>query len=227
MVEHDLTDIDSYYTLAKVETAEYKEKSSKFIAFAIPIQNSKELEQHLEKIKKEHFKARHWCYAYKIGEDYRINDDGEPSGTAGRPILGQIQSFQLDQVLIIVVRYYGGIKLGTSGLINAYKTAAKDALTNAKIIKKARLHVFDIIFDYTYEGKVMQELKRFDVKIINKNYYENISIAIGIPSSGAIDFRSNFIAALLGYEPESVNEETQVAYCQIIDKKMIMDITEM
>ena len=127
--------IDQYLTLAASATGEYREKGSKFIAYAYPLDDAEKLKYIIPEIKKEHFKARHHCYAYKIGRDgnnYRFNDDGEPSGTAGKPIFGQIEKFGLTDVLIVVVRYFGSIKLGTSGLIRAYKTSTENALRKFK-----------------------------------------------------------------------------------------------
>lgn len=218
---------DYFYTIDEPAIAEYKEKASKFIAYALPIENTFQTEEWIEKIRKEHFKARHWCYAYSLGDEFRMNDDGEPSGTAGKPIFGQIQSFKLDKVLIIVVRYFGGVKLGTSGLISAYKTAAKEALTNAKIIKKLKVSLFKIVFDYSHEGKVMNELKKLSVIILKKDYLEKITLSVGVPNSEAASFKNKFIAALLGYEPEKVDEHTLVEYCRITDSGQTSEITEL
>ena len=130
---------DTYHTIAAPAEGLYKEKGSKFLAFAYPVHNTDEVKQHLEALRKEYFDARHHCYAYILGptkEVYRANDDGEPSGTGGRPIHGQLLSADLTDTLVVVVRYFGGILLGASGLANAYKTAARDAITNATIIEK-------------------------------------------------------------------------------------------
>ena len=129
---------DTYKTIASTSEGIYKEKGSKFLAFAIPVVSEAEIKEHIDKIKKEYYDARHHCYAYILGADkatYRINDDGEPSGTAGRPIHGQLLSKDLTNTLVVVVRYFGGIKLGVSGLITAYKAATKDALDNAVVIE--------------------------------------------------------------------------------------------
>ena len=117
----------------------FKDRNSKFLGFAFPVNNEEQVKQHLEDLKKEHYAARHWCYAYQIGIEnihYRANDDGEPNNSAGMPIYGQIQSFEVTNILIIVVRYYGGVKLGVGGLINAYRTGAQLALEASKIIEK-------------------------------------------------------------------------------------------
>lgn len=218
---------DYFYTIDEPSIAEYKEKGSKFIAYAIPIENTIQTEEWIEKIRKEHFKARHWCYAYSLGDEFRVNDDGEPSGTAGKPIFGQIKSFKLDRVLIVVVRYFGGVKLGTSGLITAYKTAAKEALTSAKIIKKLEVSLFYVVFDYSHEGKVLNELKKLFAVILKKDYSEKITLTVGVPKSEAASFKNKFTAALIGYEPENVDENTQLEYCQITYSGHTSAITEL
>src|SRR5688572_6236821 len=143
---------DFYNTIEKSSTAELKDRGSRFIAFAIPISNVNDFKEKLAGIKKEHPKATHHCFAYRLGPDrsvYRINDDGEPSGTAGKPILGQIDSKQLTNVLIVVVRYFGGTLLGTTGLINAYKNAAALALQVTPLVQKPVLVNYRLQFDYT------------------------------------------------------------------------------
>jgi len=130
---------DQYQTIFESSIGEFKDRGSKFIAYAYPVYTEKDWQKHLEEVKKLHFKARHHCYAYRLGLDgnqFRANDDGEPSGTAGRPILGQIDSFGLTNVFVVVVRYFGGTKLGTSGLINAYRESTATAFRNAQIIEK-------------------------------------------------------------------------------------------
>ncbi|OFX54518.1 MAG: YigZ family protein, partial [Bacteroidetes bacterium GWA2_30_7] len=150
---------DTYLTIESQSEGLFKDKGSKFIAFAIPVCNEDEIKQHLESIRKKYYDARHHCYAYRLGLEgniYRTNDDGEPSNTAGKPIYGQILSNELTNVLIIVVRYFGGILLGTGGLINAYKSASANAIANAKIIKKTEDTLLKIIFDYTITNDVMK-----------------------------------------------------------------------
>lgn len=126
--------LDVYNTIESISEGLFKDKGSKFIAYTFPSDSTERFQISLEKIKKEHIKARHFCYAYRIGIDgtlYRANDDGEPSGTAGKPILGQIDKYELTNIGIVVVRYFGGVKLGTSGLINAYRLAAKESIENS------------------------------------------------------------------------------------------------
>jgi uncharacterized YigZ family protein len=164
---------DTYKTIAAPSEGEYKEKGSKFIGLAFEVEDEEEIKYHLEEVKKEHFKARHHCYAWRLGQgkdNYRANDDGEPSSTAGRPILGQIDSFGLTNLLIIVVRYYGGTKLGTSGLKNAYKTAAKAALEIATIEEKIIKTKFKLTIDYPQLSDVMNYLNQEDIEILDSEY---------------------------------------------------------
>lgn len=167
---------DTYKTIATVSEGIYKEKGSKFLAFAVPVENEAEVKEKVAFYKKQYHDARHHCYAYILGynkDAYRQNDDGEPSGTAGRPIHGQLLSKDVTNVLLVVVRYFGGIKLGVSGLITAYKTAAKDALENAQIIEKIVQEPYTISFDYQYLNSVMQILKDESVQILSQGYENN------------------------------------------------------
>ncbi len=153
---------DIYHTIEQPSQGLYKEKGSKFIAFAYPVYSEDEIKIRLDALKKEYFDARHHCYAWRLGADllrFRSNDDGEPSGTAGKPILGQIQSTGLTNILIIVIRYFGGIKLGTSGLIHAYKTAAQDALQTATQVQRFVTDTIQVEFDYACLNDVMKVLK--------------------------------------------------------------------
>jgi uncharacterized YigZ family protein len=157
-----MSDTDIYRTIRAATTGLYKEKGSRFISAAIPVSDEKEIKSVIEGIRKEHHEARHNCYAYLIGlkEDiWRANDDGEPSGTAGRPILGQIKSFGLTNVLIVVSRYFGGTLLGVSGLINAYKSAAYSALNAAEIIDHIVEESYEITFPYAAMNDVMKIIK--------------------------------------------------------------------
>ena len=156
---------DNYKTIKSSSEGIYKEKGSRFLAFAFPVINQEEIKPIIEDIRKEHHDARHHCYAYMIGKDrmiWRINDDGEPSGTAGRPILGQINSFGLTNILVVVSRYFGGTLLGVSGLINAYKTATADAIKNAEIIERTVHEYYEIHFPYISMNDVMKILKEED-----------------------------------------------------------------
>lgn len=170
---------DTYKTIVGVSEGIYREKGSKFIAFAIPVSSENEIKEKLIELKKEYFDARHHCYAYILGYNksaYRINDDGEPSGTAGRPIYGQLLSKDLTNILVVVIRYFGGVKLGVSGLINAYKEATKSALESAQIIEKTVDETYIVHLEYEQMNKVMQILKNDYVKINNQNYDDRYNI---------------------------------------------------
>lgn len=153
---------DTYRTIAKESQGLYKDRGSRFIAFAIPVQTQEEIRAKLEGLRKEYHDARHHCYAWVLSPDrqaWRANDDGEPSGTAGRPILGQINSNELTNILVVVIRYFGGTLLGVSGLINAYRSAAGDAITNAAIVEKTVMQTWKIQFPYLAMNDVMKVLK--------------------------------------------------------------------
>lgn len=153
---------DSYLTIAKPVEGLFKDKGSKFLAFAYPVSSEEEIKEYVQTLKKEHFQARHHCFAWRLGADktqFRANDDGEPSSTAGKPILGQIQRLDLTNILIVVVRYFGGTLLGVSGLINAYRAAAADALAHAEIIEKLVEVPFWVEFDYLNMNSVMKIFK--------------------------------------------------------------------
>ena len=180
---------DLYNTIAEASTGEFRDRGSKFLAYAYPISDEADWLPFMEALKREHLKARHHCYAYRLGLDknrYRANDDGEPSGTAGRPILGQIDSFGLTNIIVIVVRYFGGTKLGTSGLINAYKTSTQSALENAKIVEKQVSEYYKIRFDYTLMSNVMNAVKALKVDIIEQEFTDTGNLKISIRQSEAL-----------------------------------------
>lgn len=164
---------DTYKTIEGQSEAIYTEKRSKFIAIAIPVRTLTEVKAHLEEYQKKYYDARHVCYAYMLGaerKEFRANDNGEPSGTAGKPILGQINSNELTDILIIVVRYFGGIKLGTSGLIVAYRTAAAQAIAEATIIEKTFDQDVKIVFEYPFMNDVMRIVKEEAPEILEQSY---------------------------------------------------------
>lgn len=165
---------DTYNTIAETGEGLYKEKGSKFLAFAFPVQNEGEIKPILDQFKKEYYNARHICYAYRIGYDeqalFRMNDDGEPSGTAGKPIYGQILSHELTDVFIVVVRYFGGTKLGVSGLINAYKSAAMEAISATVIEEKIRTEHLTIHFDFNLTNEVMRIVKDQGLTVFEQHY---------------------------------------------------------
>lgn len=179
--------IDTYKTIEfPSEEILFKEKGSKFFGYSFPIETEEEVKDILIEIKKQHHSARHWCYAYKIGIEnvqYRVNDDGEPSNSAGQPIYGQILSFDLTNVLVIVVRYFGGVKLGVGGLMQAYKATANLSLENANIIEKTIEVSFKLIFEYPHLNKVMRLIKQMQLTIANQKMEMNCELLITVKKS--------------------------------------------
>ncbi len=164
---------DSYNTISSPSEGVYKDKGSKFLAYAYPVYSEDQIKEHVNYLKEKYYDARHHCFAWQLGLDgnrYRANDDGEPSGTAGKPIHGQIKSNELTNILIVVVRYFGGTKLGVSGLINAYKEATIDALNNADIVQKTVDDVYEIKFEYSAMNDVMRIVKEEDIQIVNQQF---------------------------------------------------------
>lgn len=180
---------DTYKTILEPsEEVLLKEKNSKFFGYAFPILNEEDVKIHLEQLKKQHFSARHWCYAYQIGTEkisFRANDDGEPNNSAGMPIYGQIQSFEVTNIVIVVVRYFGGVKLGVGGLISAYKTAAQMSLENAQIIEKTIDVNFQLTFDYKNMNKVMRVIKEKNLEIVSQKMEMNCELIISTRKKNA------------------------------------------
>ena len=177
---------DTYKTIAQKSEGIYKEKSSKFLSFAFPVTHIDEIKTILGEFKKTYYDARHICYAYMLGyerNDFRTNDDGEPSGTAGKPILGQINSHELTNVLLVVVRYFGGIKLGTSGLITAYKTAASDAIENSSVIEKTVDEDVSFLFEYPFLNDVMRIVKEENAEIVSQQFDMDCNMTLRIRKS--------------------------------------------
>ena len=174
---------DTYLTIEKPAEIIFKDKGSKFITFAFPVTNEKQIKGILIDLKKQHHTANHHCYAYRLGADkqnYRANDDGEPNNTAGKPILGQIQSNDLTDILIVVVRYFGGTLLGVSGLINAYKTSASEVIQASKIIEKQIMFRYLVSFSFEQMNDVMKVLKQSDAKINSQQFDTNCQIEFTI-----------------------------------------------
>ena len=175
---------DTYKTITKASPEVlFKDRNSKFFGYAFPVKTEDEANLHLEELKSKHHKARHWCYAWQLGKSdfqYRANDDGEPSNSAGMPIYGQIQSFEVTNILIVVVRYFGGVKLGVGGLINAYKTTAQMALEEADIITYTIDEVFEISFDYPEMNIVMRLIKENNLNIIEQKLALDCKIYISV-----------------------------------------------
>lgn len=175
---------DTYKTLLRPsEEVLFKDKNSKFLGYAFPVQNEEEARRYIDHLKKRHHSARHWCYAWQLGKEdiqYRVNDDGEPGNSAGQPIYGQIQAFGVTDVLIVVVRYYGGIKLGVGGLMNAYKTASKMALEVCDIVEKTINIEFLIVTDYDNIHKAMRIIKEKRLDIIHQKMEMDCQLIISV-----------------------------------------------
>ena len=184
-----MSEKDTYKTITVASNeVVFKEKNSKFYGYAFPITSEDDVKTPIEQLKKTHFSARHWCYAFQIGTDkisFRANDDGEPNNSAGLPIYGQIQSFEVTNILIVVVRYFGGVKLGVGGLISAYKTTAQLALEACEIIEKTIDVIFTISFDYKNMNKVMRIVKEKNIHIVSQNLEERCEIRIAVRKKNA------------------------------------------
>ncbi|WP_018343564.1 IMPACT family protein [Cytophaga aurantiaca] len=177
---------DFYFTIAESTTSEYKEKGSRFLAFSYAVSSEQEIKDILHELKKKYYDARHICYGYIIGTEDRIlkgQDDGEPSHTAGTPILNQIRSKNLTQTLVVVVRYFGGTKLGVSGLIESYKEAAKACLDKATILEKYISDTLEITFEAALQGEVMRLVKEFNGQILSLDYQSKIILQIEMRKS--------------------------------------------
>jgi len=180
---------DTYLTIEKASEGIFKDKGSKFLAYAFPVSSEEKIKEHLAELRKLHPSARHHCYAFRLGaakQAFRANDDGEPSNTAGKPILGQIQSKDLTNILIVVVRYFGGTLLGVSGLINAYKLAALDSIQNATIIEKTVDEVYELKFDYLQMNDVMKIIKDEHLQIRHQNFELNGELSFSVRKSNSI-----------------------------------------
>lgn len=177
---------DTYKTITKPSSEVlFKDKNSKFFGYVFPIKTEEDVKTELEALKKQHHSARHWCYAYQLGVQesqyqFRVNDDGEPNNSAGMPIYGQIQSFEVTNVLIVVVRYFGGVKLGVGGLITAYKTTAQMALEHSKIVTKTINQEIELKFEYKDMNKVMRVVKEKNLNIVRQNLELTCTIIISV-----------------------------------------------
>lgn len=180
------TNSHTYRTIEKISEGFYKEKGSKFLAFAIPCRSEDVAKEHITALRKTHHQAVHVCSAFRFGADkkhFRASDDGEPSNSAGPPILGQIQSFDLTNILIAVVRYYGGTNLGVGGLIHAYRTAAKEALENATIVEQEDAFPYTLHFNYSAMPSVMSLVKTFPVQIVEQDFQLDCTLKLLVPAS--------------------------------------------
>ena len=186
---------DTFRTIIKSSEGLYKEKMSKFLSFAEPCTSAEEAKEIVAMFKKEYYDARHVCWAYMIGHqrlEFRSNDDGEPSGTAGKPILGQINSFNLTDLVVIVVRYFGGIKLGTSGLIEAYRTAAAEALSAADIVEKLVEDTLEVYFEYPLMGEAMRIVKEEGAKVLVQDFTIDCRLKLSLRRSLMPKMRDRF-----------------------------------
>ncbi|WP_106828218.1 IMPACT family protein [Parabacteroides pacaensis] len=187
---------DTYKTITSLAEGSYSEKRSRFISYAIPIHTVEEAKEKIEEYRKLYYDARHVCWAYMIGADrqtYRTNDDGEPSGTAGKPILGQINSNGLTDILVVVIRYFGGIKLGTSGLIVAYRTAASEAITAAEIVTKTVDENITIVFEYPFLNSIMRIIKEENPVVLAQTFEMNCEMTLRIRKSEAEKLKSRLL----------------------------------
>ena len=185
---------DTYKTIIKSsEEGIFKDKGSKFIGFAFPLEHENQVKEIVDRLKKDHYKARHWCYAWQLGTDtiqFRVNDDGEPNNSAGNPIYGQILSKELTNVLVVVVRYFGGVKLGVGGLVNAYKTAAHLALESSHITTKTIDEHFKLFFEYSIMNKVMRIIKENNVTIVSQKMELKCEFEISIRKKEALKVKT-------------------------------------
>ena len=184
---------DAYKSIAAPAQGLFKDNGSRFIAFAYPVETEEQVKELVQALRKEYHDARHHCFAYRLGykgDVWRASDDGEPSGSAGRPILGQIDSLGLSDVLVVVVRYFGGIKLGIPGLIRAYKTSTADALSSAQIVDKIASRHFRLQFDYLSMNAVMKVLKDMDLPQSNQLFGERCSIQVRVRLTAVEDFKN-------------------------------------
>ena len=186
---------DSYKTIEKIAEGYITERKSKFISYILPIESEEEVKEILDEYRKKYYNARHVCWAYMLGharEDFRSNDDGEPSGTAGRPILGQINSYELTNVLVLVVRYFGGTLLGTGGLVRAYKEATVAAIENAAIVEKTIDDTFVLKFEYPLLNEVMRVLNQYEEAKWTQNFTETCEMEITIRQSQSEELVNSF-----------------------------------
>lgn len=202
---------DCFKSIATLSTGLFKDNGSKFLAFAYPVTTEEEIKGIIQGLKKEYYDARHHCYAYRLGHTgaiWRMNDDGEPSSTAGRPIYGQILSAELSDILVVVVRYFGGIKLGVPGLIRAYKTSTADAIANATIIEKIATEPYRIIFDYLQMNSVMKRLKDLGLTPTDQQFNLSCTLRVDVRLALIPSFLESFYK-LEGCRIEKVEAEIQ------------------
>lgn len=199
---------DTYRTISKVSESLYKEKGSKFIGLAYPVRTEEEVKEVLDALRKQYYDARHHCYAYILGPKagrYRANDDGEPNHSAGDPILGQIKSAELTNTLVVVIRYFGGTKLGVSGLIHAYKTAAADAIAASEIVEEVMTETYSLRYDYENTNEVMRLIKEFELEIRKQEFTADCYMEVAVRQSLSEQLLEK-LSLLEGVESEEMNE---------------------
>ncbi|MBK6950429.1 MAG: YigZ family protein [Haliscomenobacter sp.] len=210
---------DTYRTIESTSAGDFRDRGSKFLAYAYPIGSETDCPPFLEALRKEHPKARHYCYAYRIGMgglNFRANDDGEPSGTAGRPILGQIDRFGLTNVFVVVVRYFGGTLLGASGLINAYRSAAEAALSPAVKVDKLVEKHFRLEFGYALMSDVMQAVKKLHLSIVEQQFGDSGEVVIGIRKSQVQSTLVQLIAQIGNLHQEEAEKLPEIEGLKIV-----------
>ena len=196
---------DTYKTITGVVDSCYTEKRSRFIAYAVPVRTVEEVKEQVDKFRKQYYDARHICWAYMLGPDrstFRANDDGEPSGTAGKPILGQINSLELTDILVVVIRYFGGIKLGTGGLIVAYRAAAAEALSLAEIEERTVDEEITVQFEYPFMNGIMRIIKEDNPEVLSQSFDMNCEMTLRIRKSEADKLRNRLLKVETAYLKE-------------------------
>ena len=196
---------DTYKTITGVVDSCYTEKRSRFIAYAVPVRTVEEVKEQVDKFRKQYYDARHVCWAYMLGSDrstFRANDDGEPSGTAGKPILGQINSLELTDILVVVIRYFGGIKLGTGGLIVAYRAAAAEALSLAEIEERTVDEEITVQFEYPFMNGIMRIIKEDNPEVLSQSFDMNCEMTLRIRKSEADKLRNRLLKVETAYLKE-------------------------
>lgn len=200
---------DSYRTIKGISEGYYSEKRSRFISYAIPVRTVEDVKEALDKYKKQYYDARHICWAYMLGharEEFRANDDGEPSSTAGKPILGQINSNELTDILIVVIRYFGGIELGTGGLIVAYRTAAAEAISAAEIEERTVDEDITVCFEYPFLNSIMRIVKEDGLEIISQNFQMDCEMTLRIRKGSAERLKARLAKVETAFLKEPENE---------------------
>lgn len=193
---------DTYKTITTTAQGLYTEKRSRFISYAVPVHTVEEAKEKIEEYRKQYYDARHVCWAYTIGPDrglFRANDDGEPSATAGKPILGQINSNELTDILIVVIRYFGGIKLGTGGLIVAYRTAAAEAIAAAQVVEKTVDEELTVVFEYPFLNNIMRIVKEENPLILSQSFEMDCEMTLRIRKKGAEKLKNRLLKVDTAY----------------------------